>query len=166
MSLPILEQPSAEERATMLIDARSAQNCLDWHKHCQGECCKQFSIPDRDFDLTKEFILSHVGMAGTADKIWYWKLHNCTFSRGYLKIPTKNCVRKNGMIYVLERCKLLTDDMKCKEWTDGRRPKICKNLTFENIKAKTNGSTYVTPRCLFKYQLALEEQYGTETSKE
>lgn len=154
MSLPLLTLPSAEDEAVMRTEARGCSSCLDWHKHCGAECCQQFTLADGKYNLSQRFIT--VPLRLNVDLIWYYELHGCSYSRGFLKVPTKNIVRKNGQLVVLERCAYLTDELKCKGHELGRKPKVCRNLTLENIQQQNISSgtvtSVVTPRCMFNWQ--------------
>lgn len=152
MSLPILTEPDEQELAILREDAKTADGCLDWHKHCAAECCKQFSLKDDPkYDLSEKYIR----MFGNAlpDLIWYYELHGCKYRTPHLYIPTRNARRHNGRIFFLERCKFLTDDMKCKGHPN-RKPKVCRDFNPENIREhKERAGSTMTPRCLFRFKL-------------
>lgn len=150
MGLQLFEEPSPELEAQRYEEAKGCTSCLEWNRHCNSECCRSFSFSDRDYDLRKPFIM--VRDIISVDLIWYYKLHGCTYNRGYLKVPTEFCVRKNGKIHVVRNCDYLTEDGKCKGHELGRKPKVCRALTLENVRKGNLANIEVTRSCLFRYK--------------
>lgn len=148
--LPMFIQPTAEQEVEMRAAAKlsDADDCLSWHKFCQAQCCSQFSFPDEGQDLTKTTVILE-GLV-PADKVRYYELHNCTYRTMRLSIPTRKAVRSNGRIYILERCKFLTDDNKCKHHGTNRQPRVCRELTSKNVPKAAS----VTPFCRFRFNEA------------
>jgi len=158
MSLPILSDPSPEEEAVLRRDAVSASGCTDWLHHCDAACCSQFSLVDKEYDLTQKMIRVY-GMTSPS-MIRYYELHRCTYRHPYLYIPTRKAVRKDGRIYILEKCKYLKD-RKCIAHGTNRQPAVCREFTLPAYLAGTHppGSMAIS-RCLFRFKKELQENGG------
>jgi Fe-S-cluster containining protein len=126
-------------------------NCRDCTCHlkiCEAECCKEFTITFNEDPLEfKGRKIVSIRKELSTSMAWYYRLHNCDYTRGVLRVPLRNAEFVGNKIIFRERCKLLTKDNLCK--THPVKPEICKELTWET--AKMEGKTfYLTPRCLFK----------------
>jgi len=141
-----------EENLKRVEESRKCDNCFCWHKYCHAECCKMFIVKKPNADLSGKYLIIHTSLS--ASEIWYYKLRNCGYARGLLKIPTKYCVQQGPIIVVHKDCDLL-DGVLCKGHPN-KKPKICKDLNEENIKTM---GVYVTPNCLYKYK----NMEGTKT---
>lgn len=156
MSLPVLDAPLLHELNLMREVNKTLEkdDCLSWHQFCHSECCSTFSIKDEGQDLSQRTI--RIFGNALPDIIRYYELHGAKYRMPWLYIPTKNAVRRNGRIYILNRCKALTEDNKCKFHGTSAKPKVCCELNFTSVK---NGSRYggatVTPHC--KYIFAKED---------
>lgn len=156
MKLPMFHEPTPEEDAQMRNDAKVLNDCVSWNKHCKSECCKGFSIEDKGQDLT----LQKFRIFGSAmpDMIRYYELHNAKYRMPYLYIPTRNAYRKNGRIWIMETCKALLPDGKCKFHGTLAKPRVCRELNMENIqKGVRYGGGTITDNCLFRFKQEIVE---------
>lgn len=149
-----LEPMNTLEYARTLAD----DDCISWHSICGAECCKSFSFPDNNnYDLEQDEIQVHVTL--DRDNRRYYELHGCRYGHGILYIKTKYCTKENGRIEVRRTCDYLTPELRCARHNTHDQPRVCKNFTLQNIRAKSGpiGAT-LTPNCLFRWKLLIKEQ--------
>lgn len=131
----------------LLEESKQATGCLDWHKHCNAECCRFIRIPWISNEMPKKntnILLNPRKLS--PDMIWYYKLHGCTYSRGYLSIPTRGrrLEFEEGLwLRIYRDCDLLKDNM-CTGHPQNK-PKFCRDFN-ENSDPKT---VCFTTNCLF-----------------
>ena len=151
MSLPVIYE-----------EARTAQSCIDWHKHCNAECCRQFVIGTKiDHELKKGDVL-HLGMRMTPDTKWYYELHGVKVAHGQIHIKLDDFTYTNGRLTIHRKCDKLTEDNRCSGHPNNK-PNICKGFTIETARGEQRG--LITPNCLFKYKIEAENHGTNETSK-
>lgn len=144
----------SEEEKQLVIEAKTCDNCLDWHKHCRSECCMMIhlNIPPAEFQrqmsLPGEYLICNKPLL--PNDRWYFKLHDVVCLHGILKFKKDRCTIIEGRIIYAHKCDFLTDDLKCKGHPNNK-PNICKNLTMESAK-QDNKKFIVTAHCLFKYK--------------
>ena len=158
MSLPIWQAPTAEEDAMMREEAKMVNglDCQKWHRYCNSECCRMYSFPDKDYDLTQKTI--RIFGSASPDIIWYYQLHGCTYRMPWLYVPTKHARRENGRIYIMQNCRKLTKEGKC-SGHPSQKPKVCRELTIENVeKGKFYGGAQITPHCLLRFKCGKSSQ--------
>ena len=149
-----MESLSEEEEQKRIKEAKEAKSCLDWHKYCNAECCKVFTLRRKDPNLRKRFIFMKTSLP--PNRIWYYKLRGCELVRGVLKVPSKYCKYEEGVVYVHKACELLEGCM-CLGHPD-KKPQLCKDLTEETVGSFGG---YLTPNCLFRYKF-MGDQDGKE----
>jgi hypothetical protein len=154
MSLPIVPFVPEHEIAAWREDAKDKTKCTEWLHRCNAACCSQFSFPDEGQDLTKKYLIMKVAIS--VSMIKYYELHRCNYVFPHLQIPTRKAVRKDGRIYILEKCKYLKDN-KCIAHNTNRQPDVCRDFTLQNYLASnlTHGAQAINT-CLFKFK---KEQY-------
>lgn len=131
-------------------EARSCHDCINWHKHCNAECCKSVLIGVNLKRLyeAKEYLLIKVGTISPSDQ-YYYKLRGVRYTRGTLRFRKDKIKIIDGKVYYKETCSMLDGNM-CKIHFTGK-PKLCQELT---IKTCHQTDRFVlTPNCLFKYKL-------------
>jgi hypothetical protein len=150
MSLPLLATVPDEELAEWRADAKDKTSCLQWLHRCDAACCSQFSVVDIGQDLTQKTFVMKGG--STPSMLKYYELHGCTYRWPYMHIPTRKAVRRDGRIYILERCKYLKD-RKCIAHGTNRQPAVCRDF---NLKSVLEGTTTYGARtidvCLFRFK--------------
>lgn len=150
MPLPVIYE---DER---LEAAKTASSCQEWHKYCGAECCKQFTIQVKDSKRryrrgeTARFILPNL----TDSLKWYYELHGARVDGNVLTVRLVNFIQKGDVITVSRRCDKLSDDLLCTGYPTNR-PIECQDFTLDTARGSMKKS--LTKNCLYKYQLALEE---------
>lgn len=135
----------------LIEEAKNCTNCLDWHKHCNAECCSLVYIYVHPSALSKQGKNMVINRLLPKDLVWYYKLRGIVYAHGLVQIEKKYCIPDGDKIMYTKPCSLLEDN-KCKGHPVNK-PLFCQALTKES--SKTPGAI-ITPNCLFKYQL-LEE---------
>jgi len=136
----------------LIEEARHCIKCTEWLHNCKAECCKVFKISKKycisnpTCDFLKKYVMFRILLS--IDMQWYIRLRDCTYSRGFLKIPTKYCVSEREDIFVNKVCNQLKNNL-CLGHPNSK-PKVCRELTLET--AKTIENVMITPNCLFKYK--------------
>ena len=133
----------------LIREAKKCNSCLDWHKHCESECCRIVFIHINPNLLKEKGDYLIVKKLLTKDLIWYYKLREVIYAHGIMKFPKKNCVVSGNRIAYLKSCKLLSGNL-CKNHPD-RKPIFCQQLILKTAEKNT-----LTDNCMFKYQLMEE----------
>jgi len=140
-----------EKEQQKYIEASKCENCTQWLKHCDAECCKMITINMDPKELDKVAIYLSIkpsGRFGMSD-IKYYKNHDVDYLRGMLRFKKDRLEVIGGKVYYFHECSRLKDN-RCLDHPD-KKPEICKVLTLET--AKLPGSPFeLTPNCLFKYK--------------
>lgn len=134
----------------LIEEAKNCDNCLDWHKHCNAECCKLCDFntsPHRLKEKGKYLVIRRVLRN---DLKFYYKLRGIIYDHGLLKIEKEFCEQKESKIVYTKPCFWLTEDLKCSGHPN-RKPEICKVLNKENLN-NLKSNVIITNNCLFKYK--------------
>ena len=147
----------------LVEEAKKCTSCLEWHKYCNAECCKQITIKQSPFCLRiKDKYVSVVKNLSMNDR-WYYSLHGVKIVHGRLLFEKKYCKPKGEYILYFKPCELLDENNMCKGHPD-KKPDICKYLTEQTAKNVKKGVT-LTKNCLFKYKLMEGDDDGEEHKK-
>ena len=140
-----------EEEKQRYIEATKCDNCLQWHKHCNAECCRCIflNIDVKLLDGPCKYITINPGALSGSD-ITYYKNHDVDVLRGLLRFKKERIeIIGNKVIYFWD-CNKLVGNM-CSEH-DKNEPEICRLLTLETAKLPSQPFA-LTPNCLFKYKM-------------
>jgi hypothetical protein len=163
MSLPLLATVPDDELDEWRADAKDKTSCLQWLHRCNAACCSQFSIVDDGQDLSKKFIVIRGGAVPSMLK--YYELHNCTYRFPIMQIPTRKAVRKDGRIYILERCKYLKEG-KCIAHGTNRQPAVCRDFNLQAVlDNKVTFGARTIDVCLFRFKKEEMEGQSHEENK-
>ncbi len=135
----------------LIKEAKKCDNCLEWHKHCNAECCGIVYINVNPERLNESWDYLIIKRLLTKDMQWYYKLRGVKYIHGELRFPKKHCIIHNDRILYLKKCRLLDNNL-CKGHPK-KKPIFCQSLVLETAK-----DNIVTPNCLFKYKLMEEEK--------
>jgi hypothetical protein len=140
----------SEEDNKRIEEARKCDNCLDWHKYCDAECCKQVTLPIRPKILERKG--AHIGIPNklNMNDRWYYALHGAKMIHERLLFEKKYCKVVDGVVIYFKKCDLLDENNLCKGHPNNK-PKVCQKLNEYMSKLK-NKSVVITPNCLFKYK--------------
>lgn len=139
-----------EEDKQRVTEAANCKSCLDWHHHCNAECCKIIflEIDPKELEKGGKFITIKPKPLGPGDRKYY-QLRDVEFIRGILRFKKDRIVVVGRKVMYVHPCKLLKGNL-CEGHPDNK-PKLCKDLTLET--AKLPGQPFeVTDNCLFKYK--------------
>lgn len=148
-----------EEEKKLIERSKSCDSCFKWHDICGAECCKGFfvQVPDTSTLYKGQTLITQKIIS--PDLQLYYKLHNQSYGHGTLRIILDDFkIISKTKIFVHARCKNLTEDLKCKEYRSGKRPKLCDMPNFQ--KYKELSGVELTPNCVFTYKLKSEEENG------
>jgi len=130
--------------------AKKCDNCLQWLKHCNAECCKIIYLTDvmKNLQVVGDSVVLHLKEELSPSDQLYYALRDVEYSRKRLKFK-KDKLRplKDGLIYYNPCSKLVNN--KCS--IHDTKPEICRSLTLESVndpKIKFK----VTDNCLFKFK--------------
>ncbi len=137
----------------LIQEAKKCNSCLEWHKHCNAECCKSIFIHSNIMKLYSIGDMLIVDKILTPDDRWYFKLHGVTCLRQQLRFPKKHIYiqhkDKNTLLY-MRKCDYLLPDNTCKGHPD-KKPKICQKLTNAMVSGGLKGIA-LTYNCLYRYK--------------
>ena len=140
-----------EEEKQKYIEASKCDNCLQWHKHCNAECCKtiKININPKELDNVSTYLSIAQPGLGMSD-IRYYRYRDVDYIRGNLRFRKERITVIGGNVYYFFPCKMLDGNF-CMEHENDKKPEICKALTVDTAKLPGN-PFYLTPNCLFKYK--------------
>lgn len=139
-----------EEEKQKYIEASKCDNCTQWHKNCNSECCKSvfLNIDIKLLEGQGNYIFINPGKIGMSD-IKYYKNRDVDYLRGLLRFKKDRIEVIGRKIIYFWDCKRLDGNL-CLDHPD-KKPEVCKALTLET--AKIPGQPFeLTPNCLFKYK--------------
>lgn len=109
----------------------NCNSCIEWHKHCNADCCRCFSIID---GCPRKVIRGTMFVYLRLDKdmLWYYQLHGCVVHPDGLAIPLHKFKVKHvdGKVQFWRNCDLL-DGVLCKGHPD-KKPLVCQNFNIDN----------------------------------
>ncbi len=139
----------SEEDKQKYVEASKCNNCLEWHKHCNAECCKIVFInidPEKLNKPGKYFVTKPKQPFGD----WrYYSLRDVQYIRGMLRFRKDRIVVVGRKVMYIYPCKMLVDDL-CEGHPD-KKPELCRFLTLETARLP-NQPFELTDNCLFKYK--------------
>jgi len=141
----------SEEEKQRYIEASKCKGCLDWHHHCQAECCKIIFLdidPDKLKCGGRFFSVKISDLRNFVDRRYY-QLHDVECVRGLLRFKKSKIITVGRKVMYISPCKLLKDNL-CMGHPD-KKPELCKMLTLENAKIPEQPFR-LTDNCLFKYK--------------
>ena len=146
----------SEEEKQRLNDAKTCNDCLGWHKHCNAECCKIVFLNISQEELKKRgpYVKITQSRPLSMDEIWYYRMRDVLCTRHTLKFKKERIMTYQNKIMYIHPCKLL-DGCKCKGHPNDK-PILCKLMSLENHKSQPNRYR-VTDNCLYKYKMWLED---------
>lgn len=139
-----------EEEKQKYCEAAKCENCLEWHKHCNAECCRSvfLNIPLEMLEGGGRYVLVNPGKIGLSD-IKYYKNRDVDYLRGLLRFKKERIEVIGRKIIYFWDCSRLNGHL-CLDHPD-KKPELCKMLTLDT--AKLPGQPFaLTPNCLFKYK--------------
>lgn len=153
--LEIPEPPTVEKESQMMREAGGCDSCLLWHKFCKAECCKQvyFKLHLRRKPRAGQTVIIDFPEEIPADMKWYFELHGFRVEKSTVFIKLVKFKYKDGLLCVYRTCDLLGDDLKCQGHPD-KKPLVCQELDLNSAMKK---KFVLTPNCMFKYQMRLED---------
>jgi len=143
----------SEEDKKRIKEAKTCNSCLDWHKYCMAECCTSIRVritPEELKHSGKTFVMVS---PLRPDMQWYYKLHGVRYVHGKLIFEKKYCMVRGGKVYYIRRCKMLTDDLRCKGHPDNK-PYICRALDENTLQE------FHTKNCMYRYKNMEVENNG------
>jgi hypothetical protein len=141
----------SEEEKIKIIESKKCTNCLEWHKHCDAECCKLIflNIDMKDLEKPGKYILVKLKEKLDLGEIRYYQLRDIEYLRGFLRIKKERVSVVGTRILYIYPCKFLKNNL-CIGHPD-KKPRVCRVLTLENSKLENQPFT-LTDNCLFKYK--------------
>lgn len=143
----------------ILEEASKANDCLDWLHNCKAECCKTmyFRVGKKLKPRVGAWLTIKLKDEESADLQKYMTLHGgfVTGNVVRFRLARFDYDKKAGLIKIHRKCDWLTDELLCKGHPD-KKPAVCKRLTLDYARGRCDGIK-LTPKCLFKYKLALED---------
>lgn len=139
-----------EEEKQKYCEASKCENCTQWHKYCNAECCRSISL-NIDLELLDgpgRYVFINPGKMGMSD-IKYYANHGVDYLRGLLRFKRERIEVIGRKIIYFWDCSRLNGNL-CLDHPD-KKPELCKSLTVESAKV-INKTFGVTPNCLFKYK--------------
>lgn len=146
----------SEETKQRIVEARSCNSCLDWHHHCNAECCKAvfLNIDPKRVNGPGKYLDMNVGQLSLNDQ-YYYRLRDVSYTRGILRFQRNRITVVGRKVVYVHTCSLL-DGCKCKGHPDNK-PHLCKLLTIDTALKPGLGFD-LTDNCLFKYKhMEIEE---------
>jgi len=137
-------------------DPKTCNNCLDWHQHCGAECCRTIVLQLKDPSSIKQGSVFRFKERDPSMR-WYYRLHGARISREWVEIIINEFKVVGNRLVITAQCEALTDDLRCSEYTTGRRPRICKRLGPDDLSPE---GVFVTPNCLYAHKKALLDELG------
>lgn len=138
-----------EKEKQKYCEASKCENCTQWHKHCNAECCKIVVININIKEVDKAVRHLNIKIKLGIGDIKYYANRDVDYVRGMLRFKKDRLVIVGRKVYYMHPCSRLDGDM-CLDHPD-KKPELCKALTLET--AKLPGQPFaLTPNCLFKYK--------------
>lgn len=139
-----------EEEKQKYCEAAKCENCTQWNKYCNAECCRSvfLNIDPKLLGGGGRYLFINPGKIGLSNIIYY-RNHDVDYLRGLLRFKKERIeVIGRKVIYFWDCCRL--NGNLCLDHPD-KKPELCKLLTLET--AKLSGQPFeLTPNCLFKYK--------------
>ena len=132
------------------ILAKNCNNCLDWNRICNANCCRTFTLNKTDTEETEDQLI--LTNKQTKDMYFYLSVHGGRIEGDSVIFTKKDYVitRNPFQIVFNRKCNYLDEDtLKCIHHEDGKRPKVCKD--FDETTGVGPGS-YAVPLCLAHYK--------------
>lgn len=152
------EDSSAPKNAeqSLMQNAKTCKTCFEWHKHCHAECCKGYYVTVAHPESLRKGSVLGISAILTPDLKRYYELHDARAAHGMVRIKL-NDFRITGPheVFIIERCKGLTEDLKCKFHGTIEQPKICGTPSMDTYHNIPEGIK-LTPNCMYKYKLEVE----------
>ncbi len=155
----------SEEDKARIVEARSCNSCLDWHHHCNAECCRIIflNIDPKRVDGPGKYLDLRVGQLGLNEQ-YYYRLRDVSYVRGLLRFQRNRLLVAGQKVMYIYDCALL-DGCKCKGHPDDK-PELCKRLTVETALYPDFGFG-LTDNCLFKYKhMEIEKNETVDEKKD
>lgn len=141
----------SEEENKKYCEASKCDNCTQWHKYCNAECCSivVINIDLKELDKTVKYLSITPGKRLGLSDIKYYQNRDVEYIRGLLRFRKDRLEIIGRKIYYMYPCKRLDGNM-CIDHPD-KKPELCKSLTLET--AQLPGQPFaLTENCLFKYK--------------
>lgn len=143
-----------KEEQKRIAEAKKCNSCLEWHKHCNAECCSLIFIHSNLMKLYTVGEMLNVDKTLSVDERWYFKLRGVKCLRKQLRFPKKHIYiqhnDKNILLYK-RKCDYLLPNNKCKGHPD-KKPRICQKLTNAIVKGEDLSGIELTYNCLYRYK--------------
>ena len=140
-----------EEEIQKHCEASKCENCTEWHKYCNAECCRSvfLNIPIEMLEGPGRYLFINPGKKMGLSDIRYYKDRDVDYLRGLLRFKKERIEVIGRKIIYFWDCSRLNGNL-CLDHPD-KKPEICKMLTLET--SKLPGQPFsLTPNCLFKYK--------------
>lgn len=153
-SLPLYD-PALVERS------KGCNSCIEWHDVCQAECCKVLEFKTSQKLRTQKGRNTIIRLSEdflTDDIRHYYQIHGLkVLGNSVVFRWGDHCRYENGLLRVYKTCKFLKGNL-CSVHGTNKKPEICSFLTKETASDKR---LYLTPKCLFRYQIIAEGSVKT-----
>jgi hypothetical protein len=154
----------SEEDKARMIESEGCTGCLQWHHHCNAECCSTIFLGNNPKILHSsgsEIIIKVEPLSPSMQ--WYYRLHDVGYARGQLRFKKYRCTLVGTRVIYFHPCSLLDNNL-CSGHPD-MKPKICRDLTLESARSGC-ADFELTDNCLFKYKVMEEQENETKQEKE
>lgn len=141
----------SEEENQKYCEASKCENCTEWHKYCNSECCKTvfLNIDLSELDKGAMYVSIKPSKPLGLGDIKYYKHRDVQYVRGMLRFRKDRIIVVGRKILYYYPCNRLNGNL-CLDHPD-KKPELCKMLTLET--SKLPGQPFaLTPNCLFKYK--------------
>lgn len=141
----------SEEEKQKYCEATKCEDCTQWHKYCNSECCKIIflNISLEMLSAGSNYISIKPSPTLGLSDIIYYKNRDVQYVRGLLRFRKDRITVVGRRVIYYYPCIRLDGDL-CLDHPD-KKPELCKILTLET--SKIPGQPFaLTPNCLFKYK--------------
>jgi len=140
--------------------AKACTSCLDWHKHCNAECCKviYFRIKLANPPQVGGWLAIKMKKPIPDDLKWYYHLHGGLISGDVLRfrLVKFDYDAAKGTLAIYRTCSLLDGNLCKGHPTD--KPLVCQELTTDYVNRRSDIT--LTPNCMFKYQMEANDGHN------
>ena len=141
----------SEEEQQKYVEATKCENCLQWHKHCNSECCRSIvlNVDLKELDAGVKYLAIKPKNKLGIDDIRYYRFHDVEYVRGLLRFKKERIVVVGRKVFYIHDYSRLDGNL-CLDHPN-KKPLLCQELNLETAKILKDRFE-LTNNCLFKYK--------------
>jgi len=136
----------------LMEKAKWCDDCIGWLDVCGAMCCKQFVIINPNgWDIIKDVkegkTLRLRSPLFKPEMKKYYQLHDATMEGDILTVKLNSFFIDGTKLHIYNKCKALTEDLKCS--IHDVKPDVC--IKFNRTTANSD-DFFTPPKCLYRFK--------------